>query len=199
MRFPSLAALAGAAAILCGCASAPTQPASNAPVAAYSDSIALSGRLNVRYVKDGEQQSTTANFDWKQDAQRTDVALSTPLGSTAATISVTPQLATLKEGSQPPVSAPDVEALSRRLLGWALPVSGLRGWLQGHAVDSAGKPFAASPAHSEVTTRDGWHLHYVEWQPDSLPPRPKRIDAEHPGGGDVQQMSLRIVINQEEK
>ena len=197
MSFKTLAALAGAAAILCGCASLPATPASSAAVAPYADTLALSGRLNVRYLKDGAQQSTTVNFDWKQDAQRTDVALSTPLGSTVATIAVTPQGATLREGSnKPPITAPSIDALSARALGWALPVSGLRGWLQGHATTADGKPWSASPANNEVTTREGWHLHYVDWREGSGPPRPKRIDADHPGGGDIQQMSLRIVINE---
>ena len=199
MSFKTLAAIAGAAAILCGCATTPSAPgaAATAAVAPYTDAIALSGRLNVRYLKDGTPQSTTVNFDWKQDAQRTDVALSTPLGSTVATIAVTPQGATLSEGAnKPPLTAPSIDALSARALGWALPVSGLRGWLQGHATTADGQAWTASPAHNEVTTREGWHLQYVDWQPGSTPPRPKRIDAEHPGGGDIQQMSLRIVINE---
>lgn len=197
MSFKTLAAIAGAAAILCGCATTPSVPLSTAIVAPYADTVALSGRLNVRYVKDGKQESTTVKFDWTQDAQNTDVALFDPFGSKVASISVTPQGATLRQGgSKPPLSAPSIDELSARALGWALPVAGLRGWLQGHATAADGKPWAASPANNEVTTREGWHLQYTDWQKDSLPPRPKLIDAEHPGGGDVQQMALRIVISE---
>jgi outer membrane lipoprotein LolB len=200
MSFKTFAAITGAAAILCGCATtatAPSDPAATVAVAPYSESAALAGRLNVRYLKDGNQQSTTVNFNWKQDAQRTDVALSTPLGSTVAMIAVTPQGATLREaGNKPPITAPSIDALSARALGWALPVAGLRGWLQGHATAADGQPWVASPANNEVTTREGWRLHYADWQPGSMPPRPKRIDAEHPGGGDIEQMALRIVIDQ---
>ncbi|MTW09611.1 outer membrane lipoprotein LolB [Pseudoduganella eburnea] len=198
MSFKTLAAIAGAAAILCGCATAPTTPPSTAAVAPYTDTLSLAGRLNVRYIKDGKQESATVNYTWKQDAQRTDVALSTQFGNIVAMIEVTPQGATLREGgNKPPLRAPSIDALSARALGWSLPVSGLRGWLQGHATAADGKTWTASPANNEVTTREGWHLQYVDWQDGSSPPRPKRIDAEHPGGGDVQQMSLRIVINQE--
>ena len=197
MSFKTFAAIAGAVAILCGCAITPSVPPSTAIVAPYADSVALSGRLNVRYLKDGKQESTTVKFDWKQDAQSTDVALFDPFGSKVATISVTPQLATLNlGGNKPPMTAPSVDALSARALGWALPVAGLRGWLQGHATAADGKPWSASPANSEVTTREGWRLQYTDWQPGSSPPRPKLIDAEHPGGGDVQQMALRIVISE---
>ncbi len=198
MSFKTFAALAGAAAILCGCATAPATPASTAAVAPYTDNLSLTGRLNVRYLKDGKQESATVNYTWKQDARRTDVALSTQFGNIVAMIEVTPQGATLREGgNKPPLTAPSIDALSARALGWSLPVSGLRGWLQGHATAADGKPWTASPTNNEVTTREGWHLQYVDWQQGSSPPRPKRIDAEHPGGGDVQQMSLRIVINEE--
>jgi len=197
MSFKTLAAIAGAAAILCGCATTPSVPLSTAIVAPYADTAALSGRLNVRYVKDGKQESTTVKFDWTQNAQNTDVALFDPFGSKVASISVTPQGATLRQGgSKPPLSAPSIDELSARALGWALPVAGLRGWLQGHAIAADGKPWVASPANNEVTTREGWHLQYTDWQKDSSPPRPKLIDAEHPGGGDVQQMALRIVISE---
>jgi len=197
MSFKTLAAIAGAAAILCGCATTPSVPPSTAVVAPYADTLALSGRLNVRYLKNGNQESTTVKFDWKQDAQTTDVALFDPFGTKVAVINVTPQGATLREGgNKPPLSAPSIDALSARALGWALPVAGLRGWLQGHATAANGKPWSASPANSEVTTREGWHLQYTDWQPDSSPPRPKLIAAEHPGGGDVQQMALRIVISE---
>ena len=197
MNLKTLAALAGAAAILCGCATTPSAPPSSAVVAPYADSVALSGRLNVRYLKDGKQESSTVKFDWKQDAHSTDVALFDPFGSKVATINVTPQGATLREGgNKPPLSAPSIDALSARALGWALPVDGLRGWLQGHATAADGKPWSASPANSEVTTREGWRLQSTDWQPGSATPRPKRIDAEHPGGGDVQQMALRIVISE---
>lgn len=201
MSFRTFAAIAGAAAILCGCASTPGAPAgaaATALVAPYAETITLEGKLNVRYLKDGNQQSSTVKFEWRQDAQRTDVALFDPFGSKVATIAVTPEGATLRESaSKPPLTAPSIDALSKRALGWALPVAGLRGWLQGHATDANGQPWSASPARNEVTTAEGWRLQYVEWQAGSMPPRPKLIDAEHPGGGDIQQMALRIAILEE--
>ena len=199
MSFKTLAAIAGAAAILCGCATTPATPPSTAAVAPYADTLSLTGRLNARYLKEGKQESVTVNFTWKQDAQRTDVALTTPLGNTVATIEVTPQGATLREGGgKPPVRAPSIDALSARALGWTLPVSGMRAWLQGHATDVNGKPWAASPANSEVTTREGWRLHYTGWKEGGAVPRPQRFDAEHPGSGEIQEMALRIVIDQVE-
>jgi outer membrane lipoprotein LolB len=122
------------------------------------------------------------------------VELANPLGQTIATIAVAPGEATLNDGRNPPRSAPDVDTLSAQVLGWPLPVSGLRDWLQGYAVGEKGERFAASPARNKVVTRDGWQLEFVSWQEGSTPPKPRRIDARRGAGGDVEEIEIRIVI-----
>lgn len=184
-----------AAALLAGCATAPQAPLSSAPVAPYADTLALQGRLAVNYRRDGRQESISGSFTWRQQAERTDVTLISPLGQAIATIAVTPTEAVLKQGSEPPRSAPDVDALSARSLAWPLPVAGLRDWLQGYAVAADGKRFAASPAQSQVTTRDGWQLDFAEWQPDANPPKPRIIKARRGPGGDVEDIEIRIVVD----
>jgi outer membrane lipoprotein LolB len=196
MTMKTFAAAVAAAALLGGCAS--TSPLSTANVAPYRDTVAFSGRLTVQYTHDGKPESLSGKFSWNQQGERTDVALASPFGSTIATIAVTPQLATLTEGGKPPRSAPDLDTLSTQILGWTLPVSGLRDWLQGYAVAADGQRFIASPAASSVTTRDGWRLSYVSWQDGSVPPKPKRIDAERSSTGKVEEMALRIIIDAED-
>ena len=174
------------------------QPPSSQSVAPYRDQVELAGRLNVVYQKNDKPESATVNFTWQQTAQRTDVTLFSPVGSTLATIAVTPQEAVLEQSGKPPRSAPDVDTLSARLLGWSLPVSGLRDWLQGYATAADGKRFAASPQHDSVTTRDGWRLHYVSWQDGATPdahPQPRRIDAERAASAQADAVSLRIVLD----
>lgn len=176
------------------------QPPSSQSVAPYRDQVELAGRLNVVYQKNDKPESATVNFTWQQTAQRTDVTLFSPVGSTLATIAVTPQEAVLTQSGKPPRSAPDVDTLSARLLGWSLPVSGLRDWLQGHALAQDGQRFIASPRNDSVTTRDGWHLRYVSWQDgsDTNPgavPQPRRIDAERNASAQADAVSLRIVLD----
>ncbi|TWI60788.1 outer membrane lipoprotein LolB [Pseudoduganella lurida] len=183
-----------AAVLLAGCATVPSTPPSSAPVAAYADSLQLEGRLSVNYVRAGKQESISGKFAWRQDATRTDVTLSSPLGQAIATIAVTPGQAVLKEGNNPPRTAPDVDALSTQVLGWPLPVSGLRDWLQGYAVAENGQRVAASPARNTLTTRDGWQLEFVSWQ-DGATPKPRRIDARRGAGGDIEDIAIRIVID----
>ena len=185
--------LLACAAVLAGCATTSTNVAT---VAGYRDSIDLSGRLSVNYLKDGKQESLTGNYDWTQRPGRVDVTLANPLGQTIATIEVTPQSATLTQAGRAPVSEADIDTLTQRTLGWPLPVAGLRDWLQGYAVDAQGQRFAASPANNTVTTRDGWRLRFVEWQdPNAAQPAPRVIHAERAAAGDIQELAIRIVID----
>lgn len=198
-----LASLTALCALLAACATTPKAPLSSAPVAPYRDSVSLSGRLAASYQRDDKEESVSAiKFTWQQTEKGVDIVLfAPPLNQTVATIQVTPTLATLTESGKPPRSAADIDTLSAQALGWSLPVSGLRDWLQGYAQAADGSRYAASPLHDSVTTRDGWRLHYVSWQdgPAGAAPQPKRIDAERdarPGAGAV---SIRIVLDEAEK
>ncbi|MBQ5948261.1 lipoprotein insertase outer membrane protein LolB [Massilia sp. ST3] len=187
----SLIALAAA---LAGCATTGA-PLSTATVGAYRETIALDGKLSVNYIKDGRQESLTGNFSWEQRPGRIDVSLASPLGQTLATIAVTPEGATLTQADRAPRTAADIDSLTQQTLGWTLPVSGLRDWLQGYALDADGKRFAASPANNSVVTKDGWRLRFVSWQDEtSAQPLPRRIDAERSAADDIQDLAIRIVI-----
>lgn len=182
------------AAALAGCATS-TARLSTATVGDYRDTIDLTGKLSVNYQKDGRQESITGNFNWEQRPGAIDVALMSPLGQTVATINVTPTAATLVQGGQEPRAADDIDSLTQQTLGWPLPVSGLRDWLQGYALDGQGQRFRASPANNSVTTKDGWRLRFVEWQDTAAPrPVPRLIQAERAASGDITDLSIRIVI-----
>ena len=183
------------AAALAGCATT-SAPLSTATVGAYRETIDLSGKLSVNYIKDDKQESLTGNFTWEQTPNRIEVSLASPLGQTIATIAVTPEGATLTQSGKPPRTAADIDGLTQQTLGWTLPVSGLRDWLQGYAQDAEGKRFAASPANNSVVTKDGWRLRFVSWQDDkAAQPAPRRIDADRAAAGDIQNLEIRIVVN----
>ena len=189
----TLLALVSAFATLAGCATTSTNVAT---VGAYRDTIDLNGRLAVNYQKDGKVESLNGNFDWTQRPGRVDVELASPLGQTLATIAVTRGSATLTQAGRAPVTAADIDTLTQQTLGWPLPVSGLRDWLQGYAVDAAGQRFSASPANNSVVTKDGWRLRFVEWQDaNAAQPAPRVIHAERAAAGDIQELSIRIIIN----
>jgi outer membrane lipoprotein LolB len=185
------------AAALTGCATTATQPTGTTPAAAapYRDTIELSGRLQVTYQKDGQPGSTNGGFEWSQRPGQIDVAFLSPLKQTVATISVTPQGATFTEAGRAPRTASDIDTLSRQALGWSLPVSGLRDWLQGYATGADGKRFAASPANNSVFTQDGWRLRFVSWQAGKDGAQmPRNIVAERNAGagGDL---AIQIILD----
>ncbi|MFL9880737.1 lipoprotein insertase outer membrane protein LolB [Herbaspirillum rhizosphaerae] len=185
-----------------GCATvAPPESADSGPAVErrYNDSIDLSGRLSIRYEQDRREQAVHGSFTWNQSARHIVLSLLSPLGQTLATIDIKPGIAVLTQSGKPPLSAADVDVLTEQALGWPLPVSGLRDWLQGFGRGADGKAFVAQPSRDTVrfTTRDGWNLSYGEWQDDAAKTeknRPKRIDLtrETKQAGPV---SIRIVID----
>lgn len=189
------------AAALAGCAITSPQSPGAAPgatqaAAPYRDTVELTGRLQVSYQKDGQPSSMNGGFEWSQRPGQIDVAFLNPLKQTVATISVTPQQATLTEAGRAPRSAGDIDALTRQALGWSLPVSGLRDWLQGYATDAAGKRFVASAANNSVFTQDGWRLRFVAWQngKDGAP-MPSNIVAERSASATGDELAIRILID----
>lgn len=163
----------------------------------FHEAIDIGGRLSVRYQANGREESLHGSFAWSQTPARTIVTLLSPLGQTMAVIEVDANGATLRQGGQQVHTAPNVDTLTAETLGWPLPVAGLRDWLQGFTIDKSGKRFIATPAAAQVTSNDGWRIHYASWLDDSpMSPqnRPKRIDLARSTeqAGDV---TLRIVID----
>ena len=148
----------------------------------YIDALELDGRMSVQYQKNEKDEAIHVSFSWKQGKDRSTITILSPLGQILATIDVKPGIATLTQSGQAPRSAADVDTLAEQALGWPLPVSGLRNWLQGFATDANNKTFIATSSNTKVLTRDGWNIQYMSWEGDSgdnqTPPqnRPKRID-----------------------
>ena len=194
LRLLALTSCCALAALLSGCATAPANQ-SQATVSAYRDTLDLSGRLSVNYAKDGKPETLAGQFSWAQTPAAVDVTLGSSFG-TLARIRVTPDSASLTQTDKAPRVARDIDTLTAQTLGWSLPVSGLRDWLQGYATGADGKRFAASPANNTVTTHDGWKVTFVTWQdPAAAQPSPKRIDAQRPATLNIDELSIRIVID----
>ncbi|MGV8900558.1 MAG: lipoprotein insertase outer membrane protein LolB [Burkholderiaceae bacterium] len=161
----------------------------------YHAAIDLSGRLSVRYQRNGQDEALHGSFAWSQTATRTFVTLSSPLGQTLATIELTPQGATLIQPGQAPRSAADADALAADAFGWPLPVANLRNWLQGYTIDTNGQRIAAASNDSAIHTPDNWQIRYPAWEAsDNNVDHPKRIDlARH--SAQAGEIAIRIVID----
>lgn len=188
--------------LLSGCAvmpsasSIPQRAAQSAPMRSYHDSIDISGRLSVRYQQNGRDAALHGSFTWAQTPGQTILTLLSPLGQTLAVIQARPDGALLTQAGQAPRSASDVDALTAEALGWPLPVSGLRHWLQGYTGND-GHREAANGATDTVQTANGWRIRYPAWQAGELSANdmhPKRIDLERNTvqAGDI---AIRIVLD----
>ncbi|MFL9926713.1 lipoprotein insertase outer membrane protein LolB [Herbaspirillum lusitanum] len=200
-RAAALSCLLAASALLAGCAGMSGAPdsmdkATPLTTRSYQEKLDLNGRLSVQYEQNNQPQALHGSFIWAQSAQQTSLELLSPLGQTMATIDVKPGMATLMQSGQAPRMAADVDTLTAETLGWPLPVSGLRHWLQGFGTDAVGKPFQAVPgeAGSSFTTRDGWRLTYSNWEAIDGQSRPKRIDLAR-DTAQAGPVSIRIVID----
>ncbi|MBR7070232.1 MAG: outer membrane lipoprotein LolB [Oxalobacter sp.] len=156
------------------------------------DKVGIKGRFSIYYKRDDREEGVHGGFEWEQTPELTTITLLSPLGQVAATIDVMPQLATFTVPGKPPKSAPDADRLIQSQLGWALPVSGMKEWLQGCAVDAQGKPFIASPEKKSVITKDRWQIDYVTWIDGPTMPLPKRINLVR--GKDLTDLDLNMKL-----
>lgn len=149
-RIVSSAALFLAAVLLSGCASVVRQPP---PVVAEGD-VALSGRLSVT-VAGGAGKATggAAGFQLSGNPAAGQLDLISPLGTLAARASWGAGAVSLQT-PEDERRFEDLDALTRELLGEAIPVAALFDWL-------SGKPW---PQAASVTTPQGFEQ--LGWQID---------------------------------
>ena len=134
-----------AAALVCGCATAPP---------ANEDMPWTSGRLSVRVEAYAEQaaRSFSAAFDVRGSGERGELRLTSPLGMRVATATWAPGVARLNTHEGETVFN-DLDALAQSALGEALPLAALPDWL-------AGRPWpnAVSQATDSGFDQLGWRL-----------------------------------------
>ena len=90
----------------------------------------LLGRVAVNY--DG--RAFSYGVRWTHERAGDEIWLLTPVGQTIAHIAATPSGATLTGADRKQIEADDVESLTRRGLGWELPLSRLAWWVRGEIV-----------------------------------------------------------------
>ena len=185
----------GVSLLLSGCATLKQEaPVAEVVSRACHAQIDLAGRFSVRYLRDEEEHAMHGRFVWVQREYETSVTLLSPLGQVVAKLEIAPGITVMTLSEDDVRAAPNPDALAREALGWALPVSGMRGWLQGCAQTVGGLSFVATPTNKQVVTQGGWHLAYPAWASSvNGDVRPKRIDMQHQGGDD--DVSLRLVID----
>ena len=160
-------ALCAVLAALAGCAStrlAQVLPASNASIGAFS----LNARVAVRL----DDRGYTASLRWRHSQAHDSLRLLSPLGTVVGEIEADSNGATLTTGDKKVYRSNDVQALTREVLGWDLPLSGLRYWVTGRA-DPALPVQALSRDNKErlkSLLQNDWRVAYLEYFGDSALP-----------------------------
>lgn len=132
-----------AAALLTACAT----PRPSAPGEA-----SWSGRLALQ-VQSAPPQSFSAGFDLHGSPEAGELALTSPLGNTLATVVWSPGNAELRQGEQV-TRRTSLDDLTTELGGTALPVAALFAWLRGQAQDAHGwQADLSRQAEGRVTAR----------------------------------------------
>ncbi|MGO8753727.1 MAG: lipoprotein insertase outer membrane protein LolB [Gallionellaceae bacterium] len=153
-----------------GCASNPPSPQlATRPEKAELSSFSLSGRIAVRHDND----RSFVGMHWSHNANREDeILLLAPLGQTVARINRTADVVEL-DTSGKQYFAENAEALTQQILGWRLPLDGLRYWVLA-LPEPGSKVDIERDANNRVSLmkQDGWEIRYPKYAlqtPDSLP------------------------------
>ncbi|MGA7780330.1 MAG: lipoprotein insertase outer membrane protein LolB [Paraburkholderia sp.] len=169
-RRAALGLAAAAVVALAGCASVkPQGPSmSNAATAVTAQtSRAYHGRFAVQYVdQNGTQRNAYGNFDWQEAGDTVTLQLRNPLGQTLAIVTSSPASASLELPNRQPLTADNVSTLMQNAMGFALPVEGLRYWLQpSPAPTSKAKTEQdpQDPARLKEIRQDGWTIDYLAY------------------------------------
>ncbi|KIG02289.1 lipoprotein insertase outer membrane protein LolB [Caballeronia concitans] len=170
VRRSALGFAAAAAFVLSGCAVQPRVPNTSAASTSLSTqtSRAYHGRFAVQYNdQNGVQRNAYGNFDWQETGDTVTLQLRNPLGQTMAIVTSSPSLATLELPNRQPVNAENVSDLMQNTLGFALPVEGLRYWLQPSAAPSSRAETTLDPESNngrpKEIRQDGWTIDYLAY------------------------------------
>ncbi|VXB48597.1 Outer-membrane lipoprotein LolB [Burkholderia sp. 8Y] len=170
VRRCALGFAAAAALVLSGCALQPRLPTTSeaSTSLATQTSRMYHGRFAVQYNdQNGVQRNAYGNFDWQETGDTVTLQLRNPLGQTMAIVTSSPSLATLELPNRQPLNADNVSDLMQNALGFALPVEGLRYWLQPSAAPSSRAQTTLDPesdnGRPKEIKQDGWTIDYLAY------------------------------------
>ena len=181
IRFKSCAALATCAAVAACAALSPTEPVRRAPA------FDLIGRVAVTY--DG--RAFSSGVRWTHQEASDEIWLLTPVGQTLAHIMADGNGATLTGADRKQVQGGDVESLTRRGLGWELPLARLAWWARGEIVPGGliGEVTRDEQGRLARLVQDGWRITFVQDSPEDRSSLPRRLELNREGH------QIRLVID----
>jgi outer membrane lipoprotein LolB len=161
-----IALLIAPAALMAGCAVAPQAPAIRSIEAV--DRFALSGRVAVKL----DSKGYSARLRWLHEPRDDAVWLYSPVGSVLATLTVNGLGATLVTADREVHNSNDVQALTREVLGWDLPLEGLQHWVLGRPDPAAPVAEVVRDQRSRLVrlVQRDWTVEYSAYVDDGVLP-----------------------------
>lgn len=139
---------------------------------------------------DGKQEAVQGGFAWRDDGQTLRLDLANPLGSILARVQVSSGYSVLTRANGSEEQASDPDELVAQVLGSAIPVVGLRDWLQGKVGRAPVQKLIRNPA-GQITgfEQNGWRAVLSRY--DALGPRLLQLNRNDPN----RRISVRLVID----
>jgi len=166
VQFFRLSACGLALTLLWSCAAGPQVP----PVDSTTDidAFELKGRVAVNL--DGRGYS--ARLKWNHETTSDALWLYSPVGSTIATLVADGDRATLVTAKKESFSSDNVQELTREVLGWDLPLTGLRYWVLGRVDPDV--PVMSLEQDDQLRIKQlvqrDWQIDYLAYSGDSALP-----------------------------
>jgi len=173
--------------LLVGCASAPPAPQPVArPAGAEQRPFVLNGRISIKH----DDDRSSANIRWTHHAEDDDILLLAPFGQTVAHIHSNGQGVVLDTADRH-FTAQDTEELTQQVLGWHLPLTGLRYWVLAlPAPESKADIEHAVNGQVSMMQQDGWKISYTRYTAQAQDSLPLRMSLQREG------MELQLLIDE---
>ncbi|MER1968803.1 outer membrane lipoprotein LolB [Castellaniella sp. GW247-6E4] len=185
MKWVRILALALVAVLLASCAT-PERIGGAGPAFERTGRFAVSARP-----AEGPAQAAQGNFAWRDTGAALRLDLLSPMGGVLARIFVEPGQAVLERANGERERAANADALLAELWGEAVPVAGLRAWIQGRpwaggAVDAVRRD---DQGRIIQLVQDGWTVRL--WDYDGLGPGRLRLARDQAG----RRISVQLIVD----
>ena len=147
----------------------------------------IRGRIGVQT----NPRGFSGGLHWQHAPDSDAMLLFSPLGGQVAQIDTTPAHVTLTTSDGKRYEATDAASLTRKTLGWGLPMQGLSDWV-------LGRPHGTTPDNARwdamgrlvALQQDGWDIEYGQYSAVDGRQLPTRVSLKSP------QVNLKLVIEQ---
>jgi len=145
----------------------------------------IDGRMGVQ----SQGYGASGNIHWVHSPENDLIDLYSPLGNKIAAITKNVDGVSLISQNGKTIKAEDAETLTQLTLGWRLPFSKLSDWIVGRPANGVVTTFSwDDKGQLSKFTQDGWEVSYMQYQNDSQPALPSKINLRNP------KINVRLVI-----